>query len=351
MKKIAIFQANFNVGGIQRSLVNLLKSDILDEYKVDVYLFSNEVFYDISELSENISIHFLKAFPYWYRFLPFEIIKKFSLPQIELNDYDYAIDYDSYRQECAFYTISCTNAKKIMWIHNDMYEEYKYNKKFRILYFFFKGKYKFYDEFVAVSEGVIAPFREFSKRINAEVTVIPNIIDAEKVLSQSKSPTEFSVDSDMCNIACVGRIYIQKGYDILLLDFKKAYQKRKDLRLYIIGDGPDKEKYMRWVINNALDNVVVFLGNKENPFNILAKMDAFCLESRYEGQGIVLWEAKVLGLQLIFPKHLEKYNIYLEGSDDVVTSLVSLEKKEKKIDLLKEYQSYIRNNFGKVLFK
>ena len=71
MKKIAIFEANLNVGGIQRSLVNLMKSGILDEFEVDVFLFSDYVFYDISELPSNVQIHFLEPFPYWYRFLPF----------------------------------------------------------------------------------------------------------------------------------------------------------------------------------------------------------------------------------------------------------------------------------------
>ena len=349
MKRIAIFQANLNVGGIQRSLVNLLKSDILKNHKVDVYLFSRDIFFDISGLSSNITINFIDPFPYWYRFIPFRLIRKICTTKIDLNNYDIAIDYDSYRQECAFYTTSCKNAKKIMWIHNDMGQEYKFNKKFRILYSFFKDKYKYFDEFVAVSEGVIKPFRRYSKMDKSEITVIPNIIDAKKIMFQSRCPSDVRVDKSEYNIACVGRIYVQKGYDILLEDFMKAYQKRTDLHLYIIGDGPDKEKYMKWVNDKGIQKAVTFLGNRENPFNILTQMDAFCLESRYEGQGMVLWEAKVLGLQLVFPKRLEKYNIYLEGTNDVVKTMVGLEKKEKEVDLLDEYQNYIRENFVKVL--
>lgn len=349
MKRIAIFQANLNVGGIQRSLVNLIKSDILNEYEVDVYLFSKDVFYDISELKSNVHISFLEPFPYWYRFIPFGLIKKIcSRSKIE-KDYDIVIDYDSYRQECAYYVSLYENAKKVMWIHNDMSKEYEYNKKYRILYTFFKNKYKYYDEFVAVSEGVIAPFRKFSKRFESKVTIIPNIINVDKILSQSEEATEIHVDETKINIACMGRIYIQKGYDYLLEDFLKANSKRDDLRLYIIGAGPDEEKYKEWVSEKNIQDKVYFLGNRSNPFSILKQMDAFCLESRYEGQGMVLWEAKVLGLKLIFPKRLEKYNIYLEGTDDIVQAMMSLKKESKKIDLLKDYQEYIENNFREIL--
>ncbi|MBQ2900589.1 MAG: glycosyltransferase [Agathobacter sp.] len=349
MKKIAIFQANLNVGGIQRSLVNLIKSDILDAYEVDVYLFSKDVFYDISELSSNIHINFLEPFPYWFRFLPFGFIKKIcKRPGID-KDYDIVIDYDSYRQECAYYVSLYENAKKIMWIHNDMSKEYEYNKKYRILYAFFKNKYKYFDEFVAVSEGVIAPFRKFSKMHDAKVTVIPNIINVDKIIAQSQEESEVKVDATMTNIACMGRIYVQKGYDYLLEDFQKAVSIKDTLRLYIIGAGPDEERYKEWVKQNNLQDKVYFLGNRTNPFHILKQMDAFCLESRYEGQGMVLWEAKVLGLKLIFPKRLEKYNIYLEGTDDIVQSMLELKKEEKKIDLLKEYQQYIEDNFKEIL--
>ena len=41
--------------------------------------------------------------------------------------------------------------------------ERKYNFKYRILRMFFKGKYKFFDKFVGVSEGVVEPFRNLNK--------------------------------------------------------------------------------------------------------------------------------------------------------------------------------------------
>ncbi len=349
MKKIAIFQANLKVGGIQRSLVNLINSGILKDYEVDIFLFSRDIFYDIKNIPHNIQIKYLKPFPYWYRFLPFELIKKIRKCEVDLGGYDFAIDYDSYRQECAYYVTSAVKANKIMWIHNDMILEYKYNRKYRILYQFFKNKYRYYDQFVAVSEGIIEPFRKQSRQFSSKVTVIPNIINVDEILEKSREDTDIIVDSNNINIVCVGRIYLAKGYEFLLEDFGKAYETNKKLRLYIIGEGPDLEKHKTWVKKNGLDEVVHFLGKKENPFSIMKQMDAFCLESRYEGQGMVLWEAKCLGLQLIFPKHLEKYNSGLNGTTDVVKEMLKIEKRLKHENQLKEYHEFIVSQLKLVL--
>lgn len=345
MKRIAFFQSNLKVGGIQRSLVNLLKSHILDEYEVDVYLFSKDVFYDISLLPSNITIKYLKPFPYWCRFVPYEVLK-IVYSKLQLNkEYDYVVDFDSYQQDCSLYTISQKKSKKIMWIHSDMKREYVYNKKYRILYHFFSSKFCHYDEFVAVSEGVVEPFKEKSGQYRKKIRVIPNIIDSQEIINKSKVQIDVQIDQSKLNIACVGRIYVAKGYDLLLMDFEKAYMQRKDLRLYIIGDGPDAKKYKKWVQTHGLTDAVFFLGNQKNPFNLLSQMDAFCLESRYEGQGMVLLEAKVLGLQLIFPKRLEKYNVGIDGVEDVAEAFKQIKKEPHTFDDLKTYKELIASEY------
>lgn len=348
MKRIAIFQANLNVGGIQRSLANLLQSSILDKYEVDVFLFSKDIFYDMKNFKENIHIYFLNPFPYLFRFVPFGLIRRMKFYTQIKDQYDFAFDFDSYRQECAYCTTKMKCAKKILWIHNDIEKELQFNWKYRILYLFFRGKYNFYDEFIAVSQGVIEPFQKYGNR-KAKIRIIPNIIDVNQILSDCYEKPELLVDSTKINIVCVGRIYIQKGYDLLFNDFYAAYKVRKDLRCYIIGDGPDMDYFTKWIKRHGLEDVVFFLGNQKNPFAIMNQMDAFCFESRYEGQGMVLWEAKCLGLQLIFPRRLEKYNIFLEGVDSVQETLINLRKAEKNIVYLEEYQNYIEIQYTKLL--
>ena len=348
MKKLAIYQSDLKVGGIQRSLVNLLKSGYLNNYLVDVYLFDKDIFFDLTGIKDNIKIHYLKPLPYWYRMVPFPILNKFVKVDVD-EQYDYVIDFDGYRQDCALYVIQHKKSNKIVWIHNDIEKEYKYKLLYRILFFFFKRKFNLYDIVVGVSEGTIAPFKRMTKCEKKKYFVIPNIIDSNEIIEKSKSKCSFLVDKNKINIICVGRICLQKGYDYLLRDFKEAYSRNDKLRLYIVGDGPDKVRYENWVRSNKLDKVVIFTGNLQNPFSLEKEMDAFCMESRFEGQGIVFWEAKVLGLQVIFPKRLEKYNSGLYGTDNIINELAEMDKKEKNIDMLTEYHKNIQIKLTELL--
>ena len=86
------------------------------------------------------------------------------------------------------------------------------------------------------------------------------------------------------------------------------------------------------------------VNSEENPYPYMAQMDALVLTSRHEGQGMVLWEAKTLGLDLIFEKHLEKYNDSLTGSEDIVDAIVKQKKHIKKLDSLDYYNIKIKNS-------
>lgn len=342
-KRIAIFQSDLHVGGIQKSLVNLMSLEAIDDYDVDVYLFQKDVFFDLSGIRPHVKIHYLKQFPYYFRFVPFGAIMKL-MPRFKFatdEPYDVAIDFSNYQQDCAFGALTVPAKKRVMWIHNDMEIKYREEPKYRILWRFFHSKFNYFTEFVAVSDGIIQPFKNKTGLTNAKVTAIPNLIDTREIFAKRDAEIDFKVDPNKYNIASMGRLCHQKGYDILLDQLGRVCKKRKDLACYILGDGPDRAALEEQVRRNDLEGVVHFLGNQPNPFPYLKQMDAFYLESRYEGQGMVLWEAKTLGLKLIFPKRLEKYNINLRGTEDIEDALLHSQREEKTEDDLHEYNAEI----------
>lgn len=91
------------------------------------------------------------------------------------------------------------------------------------------------------------------------------------------------------------------------------------------------------------------LGNQANPFPYLEKMDGFVLTSRYEGQGIVIWEAKTLGLELFISKNLEAYNPGITGYEDIAQALINARRREKVRDGLREYNEEIDRRLAEVL--
>lgn len=350
-KRIAIFSDNLKVGGIQKSLVNVLKSNAFDGYIVDVFLYDNEVFFDVSCIKENVTIHYLKPMPYWTKAIPFGILKLFTTvdKRVLKYQYDVAIDFDSYQNATALGTLNANAKKRVMWVHNDMEQKRKEEPKYNVLWNIMRGKYKYFDEFVAVSEGIVDPFVRCTLADKSQMRVIPNIIDSAEIHSKCEEKSPIEVNEEKLNIVSVGRLCHQKGFDILLNDISKVYKYRKDIKLYILGDGPDKSELEQQAKSLGIKNIVHFLGNIANPFPIIKQMDVFCLESRYEGQGMVFWEAKALGLQLIFPKHLEKYNPQLIGADDVVQELLTVQKKEKNLDVLAEYNNAIIEGWASLI--
>ena len=100
LKKIAIFQTDLLVGGIQKSLLNFLNRFGGKDYLIDVYLFNEEKFYDVAKLPENIRFIYLKPFNYFNRLVYFDILRRFKKYDIK-EQYDIAIDFNSYSNECA----------------------------------------------------------------------------------------------------------------------------------------------------------------------------------------------------------------------------------------------------------
>jgi len=341
-KKIAIFQKDLSIGGIQRSLLNLLTYIDLSYYDVDLFLFAEPELATRNDL-KNINVHILKPLPYFNRVVPFEMLMKTYYYDLPKEKYDIAIDYNSYSNECALCVLQMNAARKIMWIHNDVETEYKNMPKYRILWHFFKSKFKYYDEFAAVSNGIVEPFAKKTGINENRISVIPNSINTALIFKKAKEKIDFDVDSNLVNFIFVGRFTHQKGIDLTLIEFSKALKKRQDIHLYLLGDGEELPKIKSMIKELNLSHYVTILHAVENPYPYMAKMDALILTSRHEGQGMVLWEAKALGLDIIFSHRLEKYNPELTGTYNIARAIIEEEHHVKVHDALDGYNLKIKN--------
>ncbi len=350
MKKIAIFQKDLGIGGIQRSLLNMLTNMDLSSYEVDLFLFAEPEICDIEEL-ENVNLHILKPLFYLNRLVSINVLKKMFRYNLPDKEYDLAIDFNSYSNECALCTFAVNAKKRIMWIHNDVKIEHKNSRKYRILWSKFRKKFKYYDEFVAVSKGIVDPFREMTGLRDKKITVIPNTINTPQLFRKSREEIEFSVEPDITNFIFVGRFTYQKGIDILLDYFARAVEKRQDIHLYILGSGEEELKITEQISQQNLEDFVTILDAVDNPYPYMAQMDALVLTSRHEGQGMVLWEAKALGLDLIFEKRLEKYNDDLKGTFDIERAILNQKKHVKQPDSLDYYNLRIKNSLYELFDK
>ena len=346
-KNIAIFVDNLDVGGIQRSIVNLLNNVDYSKCNIDLYFFNKKNFYD---LSDKVNVIFLKKPSVFYKYIPFSISKKILKVDYLDKEYDLSIDFESYQVYTAVGALNCKSKKRVIWIHNDYVMKCKDNKKFRVLYTLSKGKYHYFDTFCAVSEGAMDSFLKLQNFKNKEFFIVPNFIDTNEIKTKLKDDCDLEVDSKKINIVSMGRLCSQKGFDLLLYNIKELLKYRKDFHLYIIGDGKLKNNIEKLILKLKINNYVTLLGNQKNPFKYMKKMDLFYLNSRYEGQGMVLLEAKSVGLDVLIPSYLEKYCPNIKGTNNIINYLVNYKKpkREKKFNDLKKYNDDVSLRINKL---
>ena len=349
MKRIAFFQSDLGVGGIQKSIVNLLRNLDYSRFQVDLYLSEKTEFWT-HDFPKELNIRYLKPISRIWSFLPFDLAKKRVRYDFPAGvEYDLAVDFNSYQCSCAVGALTVPAKKRVMWIHNDVRIKLQNEWKYRVLWRAFKGKFQYYDGFVPVSRALEEPFRAMSGVVDKPFTVIQNYIDVGEIhRKMTEACPDLELDDNCLNLVALGRLCHQKGYDLMLDIFAEASRQRDDLRLYIIGDGPDRAALEEQRERLGLRDKVHFLGNQPNPFRYMARMDAFLSTSRYEGQPLNIMEAMAVGLPLYCSKNLEKYTEGLQGIEDLAAALAAARKTEKCPDDLAAYNGEILNRIAKL---
>ena len=98
-KKIAFFQNDLDVGGIQKSAVNLMRNMDYDRFDMHLFLSEKQDFWNL-DFPEQLHIHYLNPTPRFYSFVPFDLALKhihYDFPEGIL--FDLAVDFNSSSRE------------------------------------------------------------------------------------------------------------------------------------------------------------------------------------------------------------------------------------------------------------
>jgi glycosyltransferase involved in cell wall biosynthesis len=108
-------------------------------------------------------------------------------------------------------------------------------------------------------------------------------------------------DSEAKTIICVGRLSPEKGQAGLLRAFSRLHKARADIRLRLVGDGPDQASLKALAEKLGIASAVTFLGrlSEEQTLAEIAQSDLLALPSFMEGLPIVLMEAMALGVPVV----------------------------------------------------
>lgn len=147
---------------------------------------------------------------------------------------------------------------------------------------------------VSVSRGVDAQFEWLPPERRA---VLANPVDVSSPEDGSGREAERLPPGRFA--VAMGRLDPAKGFDLLLRAFARLHARFPDWQLAILGEGPQHTALVAQAEALGLDQRVVFLGARRDPFPILAQADLFVLSSRVEGFGNVLAEAMACGLPVV----------------------------------------------------
>jgi glycosyltransferase involved in cell wall biosynthesis len=132
------------------------------------------------------------------------------------------------------------------------------------------------------------------------LVVIHNSIrleDYQRPVDRAALRAELGVRSGEVLLGSVGRLVSQKGFDVLLRAL--AFIPCTDLRLLIVGVGPDEAKLRAQVIELGLLDRVHFAGYRRDVPALMQCFDLYTHASRFEGMPIVVLEAMASGCPVV----------------------------------------------------
>lgn len=153
------------------------------------------------------------------------------------------------------------------------------------------------DRIIAVSERTKKDLEGIGVR--KEIKVIPNGIDIGKI-GRIKASEEES------DIIFAGRLIREKNVDVLIKAVSRVREEFSDIRCVIIGDGPEKTKLEKLVLDLGMrDNIELtgFLEDYDDVISYMKSSKVFVLPSTREGFGIVALEANACGLPVVTVNH------------------------------------------------
>jgi glycosyltransferase involved in cell wall biosynthesis len=129
-----------------------------------------------------------------------------------------------------------------------------------------------------------------------------NPLDREKIDCDSKKPLPDDFDCSLPFILSVGRLAPPKDFITLLKAFKKTFNNGQ-MRLVILGEGPDRHLLEALARELSIEDKVALRGFDSNPYRWMARASVFVLSSCWEGCPNVVLEAKALGLPIIMSEY------------------------------------------------
>lgn len=292
-KDLLYATVNFEIGGIETSLINLLNQFNYNKYNVTVVLEEKKGLL-IGRVNEKTKLVELKVSTNKNIIIRklINFTRKLVFTIFNYNNYDFGCCY-------ATYSLSSNKLAKISSKNSAIYihSNYKYiYKKDELLKFFNDRKLQDFRKIIFVAKEAKDDLLEFYPELKEKSVAFANFIDVETTLEKSKEKVDSVKPKNKKLLVFVGRLDDHAKKLSRAINLVKEID---NLALWIIGDGPDKKMYEELVKKYKLERLVTFFGRKENPYPYMIQSDYIILTSDYEGFPQTYLEAIALNKEII----------------------------------------------------
>lgn len=386
-KKVLFYNGSLRMGGIERVMIEVLQN--IDRSKMEIDLVIEDGIKSLNvfekDIPEDIKLYYLKPENIikktdFYRqnkknifnkikynlMMNYEsYIKKENLKKIAKNKkYDVVIDFD---MGLSKYINMIKADKKIAWIHANIKDWFQKESRIKRL-----GKrLNNYDNIVAICEAMKKNTEELYPFLKEKLVRIYNPFNFQRIEKKAAENVEKKLEKYYKSefLISVMRLTLhQKDFFTLIKGFKIAKESGIKEKLYILGDGPDREKIKKMIDDIGMKEEIILLGNIKNPYPWIKKSRLFLHSSKYEGLPTVLIEGLILNKVIISsdcptgPREILKGGelgyLYEVGDYKKLSKLIIENLKENKIksekikegikrfsteEVMKEYEKLILN--------
>lgn len=351
MKHIFIMAHAMEIGGAERALLGLLTSFDYSKYEVDLFLLQHSgelmplipsevnLLPEIKEYSGimkpmvtalkqgnikvvlgrlNGKIHaqrFNKKNGLSHSDVGVEYSHKYilkALPAITDKEYDVAISFLT-----PHYIVrdKVKADKKIAWIHtdysttnNDVESELK--------------MWSIYDNIISISDDVTTAFLSKFPSLENKIVYIENILSKEFIDGQADLIDVCGeMDVNCLKLLTIGRFSPQKKLDEVPQIASIIKSKGIDFKWYLIGYGGDEELIRSKIAEFNMEDTVIILGKKDNPYPYIKTCDIYLQPSRYEGKAVTVHEALILNKPIIITDYPTAHSQLSDGFDGVIVPM------------------------------
>ena len=207
--------------------------------------------------------------------------------------------------------------KKICWIHTD-YSRIDVDAAVEL------PVWGGYDYIISISEAVTRNFCRIFPSLHDKIIEMDNVLSPEFIRRRADAgprPSDMPATENGYTLLTIGRYCDAKKLDEIPAICRLLTEKGVVVKWYILGYGGSDEYIRRAIIDEGIEEHVILLGKRENPYPYIKACDWYVQPSRYEGKSVVVREAQILGVPVIITDYPTSSSQVKNGVDGVIVPM------------------------------